>query len=139
MSEEGNVAVLKQAYRAWNENKEKAFEHWTNLIADDVQWRSIAEGAPEMKFTRCCTSKDDVLRYFRELASDWEMVHFTPSEFIAQGDRVVMLGQCAWKHRATGKVVETPKADIFRMKDSKIVEFYEFYDTALAYAGAKAE
>ena len=34
------------------------------------------------------------------------------------------------------KAVETPIADIIRMKDSKMVEFCEFYDTVQAFAAS---
>ena len=130
MIEDNNVAILKEAYHFWNVNKEKAFENWMDLMADDIKLESIADGAKGLEFSRCCNCKNDVLRYFQELAEEWEMIHYTINEYIAQGDRVVAVGTCGWKHRKTAKVVDTPKADIIRMKDSKIVEFYEFYDTA---------
>lgn len=137
MSIDQNIAILKEAYQAWNDNGENSFERWMGMLADDIQWGSIADGATCVAFTRACQCKNDVRRYFQELASDWEMLHYTTSEFIAQGDRVVMIGHCGWRNRKTGKVVETPKADIIRIRDSKIVEFYEFYDTAKVIAGAQ--
>ena len=137
MKEEQNVEILKEAYRYWNENKEKAFENWMRLMADDVRFESIADGARGMEFTRLCECKDDVLRYFQELAGEWEMIHYTVNEYIAQGDRVVAIGSCAWRNKNTGREVETPKADIIRMQDSKIVDFYEFYDTAKAISASQ--
>ncbi|HEX4609481.1 MAG TPA: nuclear transport factor 2 family protein, partial [Urbifossiella sp.] len=73
-------------------------------------------------------------RYFAGLAAEWEMVRFTPTEFIAQGDRVVVLSDVAFCYRPTGKVAESPKADVFRFRDGRIVEFFEFLDTAAAHA-----
>ncbi len=137
MNEDSNVAVLREAYQLWSDNKERAFEHWMGLMADDVKLESIADGAAGLEFSRCCSCKDDVLRYFLELAETWEMLDFRVDEFVAQGDRVVALGRCSWRNRNTGRILETPKADIIRMRDSKIVEFYEFYDTAKAIAAAQ--
>ena len=137
MSEENNVAILKKAYQYWDDNREQAFENWMNLMSEDVKFESIADGAKGMEFTRSCNCKNDVLGYFQELAAEWEMIHYTVNEYIAQGDRIVALGTCGWRHRKTGKEVDTPKADIIRMKDSKIVDFYEFYDTAKAIAGSQ--
>ena len=138
MSEENNVEILKEAYRYWNDNKEKAFENWMDLISEDIKFESIADGAKGMEFTRKCGCKNDVLRYFQELAEEWEMKHFTINEYIAQGDRVVAIGSCSWIHRKTGNLVDTPKVDIITMRNSKIVEFYELYDTAKAIAGSQA-
>ena len=136
--ESNNVALLEKGYAFWNQSKAdcEGVSCWMALLSDDVQWRSLAAGAAGMEFTRACLSKDEVQRYFEELGKDWEMISYNADEFIAQGDRVVMLGSCAWKHRGTGKTVKSPKADVIRMRDGKIVDFMEFYDTAAAIAGA---
>lgn len=44
------------------------------------------------------------------------------------------LSSVAFRHRKTGKVAESPKADVFRFRDGLIVEFAEFFDTARALA-----
>ena len=132
MSEQDNVAILKRAYEFWGENKEKAFENWMDLMSDDVKLESVADGCKGLEFSKSCTCKEDVLRYFHELASNWEMIDYKVNEFIAQGNRVVAVGKCHWRYRMTEKQVETPKIDIITMKDSKIVDFYEIYDTAKA-------
>jgi len=137
MIEDENVKLLREVYQSWNDSKANSVAQWMNLLADQVEWHSIADGAPGMEFSRGCCSRDEVAHYFNELGSEWEMIHYTVDEFIAQGDRVVMIGSCGWKNKRTAKEVETPKADILRLKDSKIVEFYEFYDTAKALAASR--
>ena len=128
--EDRNVALLKEAYRRWHESKAASTDHWMEILADEVEFRSLSEGAPGMEFTDRCHTKDEVLGYFAGLVATWEMLHYTVEEFIAQGERVVMLGRCGWRHRETGQVIETPKADFWRFRDGKAIEFYEFYDTA---------
>ena len=85
-----------------------------------------------MEFTRCSTCKDDVKRYFSGLTDDWEMNEYRVDEYIVQGNRVVALGRCSFKHKKTGKILDTPKADFHKFRDGKICEFFEFYDTAQA-------
>ncbi len=135
--EDENVETLREAYQPWNDSKADSVSRWMSLLADDVQWSSIADGSPGMEFSQACCSKDDVARYFEVMVKEWEMIHYTVDEFIAQNDRVVVLGRCGWRHKGTSKVVETPKADIIRMKDPKITEFYEFYDTAKAFEASR--
>jgi uncharacterized protein len=65
------------------------------------------------------------------------MIHYTTDEFIAEGDRVAMRGSTAWRSRKTGRVIDTPKADFVTFRDGKIVEFQEFYDTAVLMAAAR--
>ena len=137
MSEEKNVSLLREAYKHWDESKAASANHWLNLAAENVTWKSIGGGTAGLEFTRHCDSKAELKQYFAELSNDWEMLHYTVDEFIAQGDRVVMVGSCGWRNRSTGSVVETPKVDIVRMKDSKMVEFYEFFDTAKTLAASQ--
>ena len=131
MTEDENVEILREGYKLWNDSKAESVGYWINLITDDVKWRSLADGVAGMEFTRVCNCKNDVVRYFEELGREWEMIHYTVFEFIAQGDRVVMVGSCAWRNK------KTPKVDIIRMRDSKIIEFQELYDTAKAISASQ--
>ena len=135
--EEENVDSILRGYEMWRNRDPGGIDYWMGLIADDVRWRSITDGAPGMEFSRECSGKDDVRRYFAELAADWQMVEFQLDEVIAQRDRVVAVGTCAWRHIRTGRTVSTPKVDLFRMKDGKVTEFFEMFDTAKAYAAAR--
>jgi len=134
-----NVAKLRQAYKNWHDTRGGSAQHWLDLMTDDVTMRSLTAGAPGMAFTKANTGKAEARQYFSGLAADWEMVHFTPEEFIAQGDRVVVLSSCAFRYRKTGKAVESPKADVFRFRGGLIVEFFEFFDTARALAATRPD
>jgi len=133
-----NVAKLKDAYRQWHESKGGSMRLWLDLMADHVQVRSLAAGAPEARFTSAVNSKADFERYFKGLLEDWEMLDYTTTVFIAEGDHVAMRGSTAWRNRRTGRVVDTPKADFWTFRDGKIIEFYELYDTAAMFAAAQA-
>jgi len=137
-AEERNIALLKPLYDIWNGTKGARFDHFLEIVAEDVRWQSLPRGGAGMEFTRCCYSRDDVLRYFTGLAEDWELLSYDVHEFIAQGERVVALSRCAFRHRRTGRTVETDKADVMRIRDGRIVEFLEFFDTAAAEAAGRA-
>lgn len=49
---------------------------------------------------------------------------------------VVVRSRFAFRNKQTGKSFESPKADFVRFRDGKIVEFFEFYDTAKAVAAS---
>ena len=80
--------------------------------------------------------KKELKGYFSQLTSEWEMIHYTIDEYIAQGDQVVALGTCSFRNKRTGKVLDTPEADFHRFRDGKICEFFDFYDTAQAISQA---
>ncbi len=137
-AETDNVATLEQAYQLWHDTKAGSVDHWLNLMTDDLQFRSLAAGAIEMQFTRPSCCKDDVKQYFAGLTTEWEMIYYRVDEYVAQGDRVVALAQVSFKHKKTGKILVTAKADFHKFCDGKICDFFEFYDTASALAAATA-
>jgi uncharacterized protein len=128
------VSKLREAYESWDNSKGTNHEKWLELMSDHVVFRSLAGGTPGMEFTKECHSKEDVRGYFAGLYKDWEMIHYTPEQYIAEGDSIAVRSTCAFKNRQTKKVLQTPKADFFRFENDKIVEFTEFYDTAKAIA-----
>jgi uncharacterized protein len=135
MSDEAaNVAVLTEAYRRWHDSRGGGLDHLISICDANIKFGSLAQGAPKIEYMTAYTGRDDLLKYFEGLARDWEMIEYRVDQFIAQGDRVVMLGHCSWRAKTTGRVCSTPKADVWRFANGKAVEFYEFFDTAAAVA-----
>jgi uncharacterized protein len=131
MSDEAqNVSILKQAYVKWSESKGGSADHWRAIFADTFKFGSIAQGGHGAAYLTSYQSRDELAQYFAGIARDWDMIEFVTDHFVAQDDRVVMIGHCSWRFKRTGKVVSTPKADSWRFAGGKAVEFYEFYDTA---------
>jgi len=131
MSEEAsNVEILRAAYRRWHDSRGTSVDCWISLCTDDVRFGSIAEHEPAVPYMTLYTDRARLADYFNGLARDWEMIEFRGDHFVAQGDRVVVLGHCSWRARKTGKVVRTPMANSFRMRDGRISEYYEYFDTA---------
>jgi len=135
MSDEAaNVAVLKDAYRRWHDSRGGSVDHWMSICDENIKFGSLAQGATGVEYLTAYNARDELKKYFNGLLRDWEMIEYRPDEFVAQGDRVVMIGHCSWRARASGKVVTTPKADVWRFANGKAVEFYEFFDTAQVVA-----
>jgi uncharacterized protein len=132
-----NVAKLEDAYRLWDQCKGKDTSMWTSLFSEHVRLRSLAAGKPDLEFTMDCHSPEDIARYFAGLDKDWKMIHYTTKQFAVDGDRVVMLGRTAWENRKTGRRFDTPKVDLATFRDGRVVEFLEFYDTAMVLAAAQ--
>lgn len=136
MSDEANnVAVLTEAYRRWNDSRGGSVDHWMSICAENISFGSLIQGAaPQVAYMTGYNARAELGRYFEGLARDWEMIEYKVNHLVAQQDRVVMLGHCAWRHKETGKVVSTPKADSWRFANGKAVEYYEYFDTAQVHA-----
>jgi ketosteroid isomerase-like protein len=58
---------------------------------------------------------------------------------VAQGDKVVALGDYAWRVKSTGREYESDFVHVFSVRDGKVARFQEFMDTAVvgwAYRGS---
>ncbi len=131
MSDEArNVATLTEAYRRSSDSKGASADHWISICDDNIRFGSIAEPLTVVAYMASYRSRDELGQYFAGITRDWEMLEYRVDHFVAQGDRVVMLGHCSWRAKGSGQVVSTPKADSWRFADGKAVEFYEFFDTA---------
>jgi len=64
------------------------------------------------------------------------MLHYEVHQLVAQDDAVFARCSTSWRNKRTGKTFDTPKADFWRLRDGKIVEFYEYFDTAQVMAAA---
>jgi uncharacterized protein len=131
MSDEAqNVAILKQAYTRWSESKGGSADFWIAICADNIKFGSIAQGGHGTPYLTAYQSRDELGKYFAGITQDWEMIEYVAEHYVAQGDRVVMLGRCSWRFKRNGKVVVSPKADSWRFAGGKAIEFYEYFDTA---------
>ena len=132
--DEATLQRLRNAYRMWAESKGTSVDSWLELMADDIDYGSLADPAPEIEFSTGGKSKEDLRGYFRALAEAWEMVDCKADRFVVDGDTVVVIGSCEWRFKGTGKTVATPKVDIWTWRNGKAVRYFELYDTARAIA-----
>ena len=127
-TETKNKKLLRKAYTAWHKTKGD-YKVWMDLLADEIDFGSLADGKEGMEFTKHCRSKKQVLGYFEGLVADWSMEFYRIDEYVAQGTRIVAIGECAWKNRRNGNRICVPKVDVWTIKRGKATSFMEYYDT----------
>ena len=125
-----NKTALEQVYQRWHDTRGGCLEEIVGLFSSHIKFSSLAQGAPPATFTAAAKGKDQMRGYFDGLLSAWTMNYYKVDHMIAEGDRVAVVGSTSWTNKATGKIVETPKVDVWRFSDGLAVEFYEYYDTA---------
>lgn len=127
---------LKAAYKAWHDSKGGSIDTWLDLVADGIDFRSLADGAHGIPWTKRRSSRADVRGYLTDLTDGFRMEHYTVDRFVCQDDTIVMIGVTAWHSKATGKRAETPKVAVWRFKDGKAISYFEYFDTAMVAACA---
>ncbi|MDQ3130149.1 MAG: nuclear transport factor 2 family protein [Acidobacteriota bacterium] len=127
MNEQENTKVAGQMYETFMAGDVEAF---LNLFSDDAVWRSPEiENVPlNGKFT----GRENLAGFISGIDGYEEFLKFEPTEYIAQGDRVVVLGNFLARSKTTDKQYATDFAHIITVTDGKITNFYEFFDNAAA-------
>ena len=125
MREQENIGLVRQAYENFTRGEINAL---LGQFSDDIEWRQPGvEGAPLYRERH---GREQVAEFFAELDAAEEVVTFEPREFIAQGDRVVVLGRYRFSVRETARQYESEWAHVFTVRDGKIATFQEYMDTA---------
>jgi ketosteroid isomerase-like protein len=126
MSEQNPVQIVKDAYAAFSRNDISSL---INLMADDVSWY-LPGPQTVLPFAGRRKGKTEVNEFFSTLADVQDVERFEPQDFIAQGDKVVALGNYKWRVKATARTYESEFAHVFTVREGKIVAFHEYFDTA---------
>ena len=120
-----NIETVKKAYELFGAGD---IDGLLSLNSDDISWTiPTIENVP---FSGSRTGKPAVAEFFTQLADAEEFTHFAPTEFIADGDRVVALGSSKGRVKSTGNQFATDWVHVFTVKDGKITSFLEFFDSA---------
>ena len=122
-----NTEIVKKAYECFGRGD---IEGLMELYSDDISWETPkVDNAVYMGARR---GKEAVSEFFELLAKSETFTEFQPTEFIAEGDKVVVLGRSEANVIATGKTFSTEWVHISTIADGKITSFKEFLDTAAA-------
>src|SRR5437879_9440993 len=109
MSEQNPVQIVKEAYAAFSRNDIPSI---INLMAEDGSWY-LPEPQTVVPFVGRRKGKTEVNQFFSTLADVQDVERFEPQEFIAQGDKVVALGNYKWRVKATARTYESEFAHVF--------------------------
>ncbi|MGD9562665.1 MAG: nuclear transport factor 2 family protein [Pyrinomonadaceae bacterium] len=127
MNEKANTAMVRRCYEMFSSGDiSELVEH---LSAD------IAFSVPEVENSPSggiWYGRDEVTRYFEILELAEETTDYEVREFIAEGDRVVVLGRSTATVRATGRHYSTEWVHVHTIKDNLITNFAKYFDTAAA-------
>jgi ketosteroid isomerase-like protein len=127
MSEHESRQIVEQAYASF---KAGDIQTLMQSMSQDITWQlPEVENVP---FSGKRQGRGAVGEFFSMLASLQDARSFEPREFIAQGDKVGVLGHYVWQVKANGRTYESDFAHVFTVRGDKIVAFHEYTDSAAA-------
>jgi ketosteroid isomerase-like protein len=130
-----NLQIVKDGYAAFGRGDIAGL---LSLLAEDVVWDMPGRGLPLAGTYR---GHDGVASFFQKLGQQADILEFQPREFLADGDRVLVVGWERMKIKATGRDAEIDWVMAFTIRDGKIAKFREYTDTkeiADAYVSSAA-
>src|SRR5215210_5597289 len=100
MAEQENIRLVQALYAAFGRGDIPAL---LDALTDDVEWW---EPGPTdvLPWAGLRRGSDQVGQLFRVLDEVEEVQQFQPQEFVAQGDRVVVLGHERCRIKSTGRI-----------------------------------
>src|SRR5688572_3467088 len=108
MTEQQNLEIVGRGYEAFMRGDVDAL---LGLFDDDIEW--VSPGPPELPTSGMRRGKQQVAEFFQAVNEVFEIQRFEPDAFIAEGDRVVVLGSDTTRVRATGKIIDGDWAHVF--------------------------
>jgi ketosteroid isomerase-like protein len=126
MQEQQNVDLIKRVYEAFGKGD---IDTIIDSLADQLVWRfdapSVIPYAGEYK-----TPDQMKEGFFGSLASTQKDYALKTDEFIAQDDKVIMVGSYGATVNATGKRFDLPLVHFWTIQNGKVKRFVNFTDTA---------
>jgi ketosteroid isomerase-like protein len=126
---EDNIGTVKAFFAAMGGgNKQDLLA----LVAEDIEWIIPGEGWPLAGTHRGHAGLADVIQ---KASKEIEMTYPAPPEFVAQGDRVLVVGVATGKIKATNKPFRDDWVFDITVRNGKVTNIREYIDTqALARA-----
>jgi ketosteroid isomerase-like protein len=133
VNEQQNIETVKQAYAAFGRGDMDAL---LGTFDENVKW--ITPGPEDLPIAGSRTGRQAVADFFRVLDELFEFQRFEPKEFLADGDRVVVLGEDTVRVKATGRVLDFAWAHVSTLSGGKVVHFQEYGDVSALVAELRA-
>ena len=133
MSTQENIQIVKDFFAAMGTYNEQAL---LALAAEDIEWIIPGEGWPLAGTYR---GHAELAAVLKKASKEVEMKYPKPPEFVAQGDRVLVIGVATGKIKATNKEFKDEWVFDITVRDGKLTRIQEYIDTqALARASEMA-
>ena len=123
MSTEQNVQVVKDFFAAIGSGDKQAL---LALVTEDIEWIIPGEDWPLAGKHRAHAGVRDLLQ---KASEEVETAYPKPPEFVAEGDRVFVVGVATGKIKATNKPFKDDWVFDITVRNGKLTKIREYIDT----------
>jgi len=119
--------VVQAMYAAYGSGNMEALK---NTLSDNIQW--IYHGTDEIEHSGVYKGKKGVTKFFSNVNEHIDYLDFQPSQFIAEGNMVVVLGNEKQKIKKNGEILEQEWVQVYTVEKELITRMEEFSNTSRA-------
>ncbi|MFM0055092.1 nuclear transport factor 2 family protein [Paraburkholderia phytofirmans] len=132
MSIEKNIQIVKDFFAAIGSGDKQGL---LALVAEDIEWIIPGEDWPLAGTHR---GHAGLARVLQKASDEVEMTYPEPPEFVAQGERVMVVGVATGKIKATNRTFRDDWVFAITVRNGKLTNIREYIDTqALARASGR--
>ena len=124
--EEENIGIVKQLYDAYK-------RHDISSVLDMFTDHAVLHGpapAGVLPWGGIYDGRGRIADFFKALGESLETLQFELRDFIAQGNKGVVVGYQRGRAKPTGRLYEIEFVHLWSVHDGKISEFWVYTDTA---------
>lgn len=124
MNEETNIKLVQGAYQSVDTGDIPSF---LNVLTEDVLW--ILPDMANVPFAGTWQGREQVGEFFRRMGEVQDVVEFEPDEFIAEREKVVVLGHFTMRVKKSGKLSSSQWVHVWKVDEGQISYMREYVDT----------
>lgn len=125
MTKRENIRTIEELYAAFGRAD---LPFMLDMLAEDVDWQHPRPA--DIPWGGKRRGPEEVAPFFAAIFERLEVEQFSPEQFVARGDQVIVFGHERMRTRTTGRVYRDDWVHAFKLRSGKIVEFREYTDTA---------
>jgi ketosteroid isomerase-like protein len=125
MSAEENKRVVQSIFEAFGRGDVPGV---LSHLSEDVTWK--APGPEVIPYFGDRRGHEGATEFFVQLGTTVDFEHFEPGAFVAEGERVVVLGRERGRVKRTGKTFDNEWALVFLFDGGKVTGFQCYENTA---------
>ena len=119
-----NKEIIEKAYASFAQGDVPAV---LDTMAEDIQWSEADGYVLGGTYVGPQAVVEGVFMRLGEIGDEFAVV---PEHFVAEGDTVVALGNCTWKHKTTGVPASVKMVHVWTVDEGKAIAFQQHIDTA---------
>lgn len=124
MTAASNKQLVQQAYQNFRSGEVQSL---LNVLAEDVLWEMPE--MPNMPFASARKGRAQVAQFFRKMAEVQDVLEFEPHDFIAEADKVIVLGEFKMRVKATGRIAASAWAHVWQVENGNVSLVREYVDS----------